>query len=414
MGRLLFAGRFALVRRRSVSDSLERHGGPRVRVQSGRVSTSRSALGLLLTTSFLGLRRYLRQRKLQMPAAMTRMWLAMGTGLALALLCLALLLPQPQGEYSVTAPLDKVDAKLRRGSRFAVVPGDRAKGEGRRIGDQDPKADKAGESPPRNQPPDQQGKAQPGDGGRSEWSGRVPAIDSRTKAARATPKEKGQGQSGKQSDDQAKGALRGDQAQKSDQRATPPPSTPSGSPTGSLRQFLAASVKWLIYAVARRRGRRAARPSLVVLHRDVGEILGRLARGLRRKRGDERDRVGRAVWYRCRRRPFRGLRESVFQRRGRTHAPRTAGGDTRSSARSVGPRTASSPGRPEQTPLEFAQELGRRDPCAGERCDVDRRAVRAGRLCARTRRENRSPCSSDCGDGWEWALRNEPPASARR
>src|SRR5580704_4228135 len=38
-----------------------------------------SALGLLLTTSFLGLRRYLRQRKLQMPAKMTRAWLVTGT-----------------------------------------------------------------------------------------------------------------------------------------------------------------------------------------------------------------------------------------------------------------------------------------------------------------------------------------------
>ena len=46
-----------------------------------------SALGLLLTTSFLGLRRYLRQRKLQMPAAMTRAWLVTGTVIALALLC---------------------------------------------------------------------------------------------------------------------------------------------------------------------------------------------------------------------------------------------------------------------------------------------------------------------------------------
>ena len=33
-----------------------------------------SGLGLLLTTSFLGLRRYLRQRKLRMPAAITGAW----------------------------------------------------------------------------------------------------------------------------------------------------------------------------------------------------------------------------------------------------------------------------------------------------------------------------------------------------
>src|SRR5262249_23137892 len=33
-----------------------------------------SGLGLLLTTSFLGLRRYLRQRKLNMPKAITAAW----------------------------------------------------------------------------------------------------------------------------------------------------------------------------------------------------------------------------------------------------------------------------------------------------------------------------------------------------
>src|SRR5262249_46998735 len=36
------------------------------------------ALGLLLTTSFLGLRRYLRQRRLEMPVAMAGAWLTMG------------------------------------------------------------------------------------------------------------------------------------------------------------------------------------------------------------------------------------------------------------------------------------------------------------------------------------------------
>ena len=37
-----------------------------------------SGLGLLLTTSFLGLRRYLRQRRLEMPNEMTVVWLGAG------------------------------------------------------------------------------------------------------------------------------------------------------------------------------------------------------------------------------------------------------------------------------------------------------------------------------------------------
>ena len=38
-------------------------------------------LGMLLTTSFLGLRRYLRGRRLQMPASMTALWLGIGSAM---------------------------------------------------------------------------------------------------------------------------------------------------------------------------------------------------------------------------------------------------------------------------------------------------------------------------------------------
>ena len=37
-----------------------------------------SGLGLLVTTSLLGLRRYLRQRKVKIPAALTASWLGLG------------------------------------------------------------------------------------------------------------------------------------------------------------------------------------------------------------------------------------------------------------------------------------------------------------------------------------------------
>jgi hypothetical protein len=61
-----------------------------------------SALGLLLTTSFLGLRRYLRQRKLEMPAAMAGVWLATGAILIAVLIGLTALLPRPNAEYQIS------------------------------------------------------------------------------------------------------------------------------------------------------------------------------------------------------------------------------------------------------------------------------------------------------------------------
>jgi len=61
-----------------------------------------SALGLLMTTSFLGLRRYLRQRRLEMPLDMTGVWLIVGTIMILVLMLFCALLPRPSAEYSVT------------------------------------------------------------------------------------------------------------------------------------------------------------------------------------------------------------------------------------------------------------------------------------------------------------------------
>ncbi len=61
-----------------------------------------TALGLLMTTSFLGLRRYLRQRRLEMPVAMAGTWLATGAVLIVALLVLTMLLPRPNSEYAIS------------------------------------------------------------------------------------------------------------------------------------------------------------------------------------------------------------------------------------------------------------------------------------------------------------------------
>jgi hypothetical protein len=139
-----------------------------------------SAIALLLTTSFLGLRRYLRQRKLEMPAAMTGAWLGVGSVLLVAILLLALLIPRPQGEYSVTGLIDKLDAKVRNASKFAVLKNDKAAGEGRRIGDQDPQAKQPGEGQPPpgdkqagNKKPGGQadGKAQQGNAGDKDGQG---------------------------------------------------------------------------------------------------------------------------------------------------------------------------------------------------------------------------------------------------
>lgn len=61
-----------------------------------------AALGLLLTTSFLGLRRYLRQRHIEMPSQMAGTWLGTGAIMIVGLLLFCMLLPRRNAEYSIT------------------------------------------------------------------------------------------------------------------------------------------------------------------------------------------------------------------------------------------------------------------------------------------------------------------------
>ena len=93
-----------------------------------------SGLGLLLTTCFLGIRRYLRQRRLQMPAAMTGVWLTAGGGLIVALLVIGALLPRPRPEYSFL-PSPSGGANEKQASNFAGKGGSSGKDQGREIGD---------------------------------------------------------------------------------------------------------------------------------------------------------------------------------------------------------------------------------------------------------------------------------------
>jgi hypothetical protein len=91
------------------------------------------ALGLLLTTCFLGLRRYLRQRKLKMPAGLTVTWLALGGGLIVALMVVGALLPRPQAEYALIQ-FTPVGAKQRDASDYAVKGGEGGKDKGKPDG----------------------------------------------------------------------------------------------------------------------------------------------------------------------------------------------------------------------------------------------------------------------------------------
>jgi len=91
-----------------------------------------SAVGLLLTTSFLGLRRYLRQRYLQMPAPLAWAWMARGVALAAFILLASLLLPRPNASYSIPALVGRIGSPELDASQWALLRNDAGKGDGRR------------------------------------------------------------------------------------------------------------------------------------------------------------------------------------------------------------------------------------------------------------------------------------------
>jgi hypothetical protein len=88
-----------------------------------------SGMGLLLSTSFLNLRRYLRQRRVAMPAAMAATWLTMGSILIAGLTVLAAFLPLPGSGLGIARGSTRETSGLG-ASRLAVIKNGGVQGEG--------------------------------------------------------------------------------------------------------------------------------------------------------------------------------------------------------------------------------------------------------------------------------------------
>ncbi len=166
-----------------------------------------SGLGLLVTTSFLNLRRYLRQRNLQMPMAMTGVWLTVGVCMIALLLVLGAVIPRPNAEYPLVDLAGLVGLKEPEKSRHP-------------DGEPDAKSDKEQKSGEKGQEP----------GDKDEESG--------TKGKGIGVKGQESGVKGKESG--VKGPKSGDNGQ-----PTPPPvSTPSG--LSELSFELLKLLKWIV------------------------------------------------------------------------------------------------------------------------------------------------------------------------
>jgi hypothetical protein len=177
-----------------------------------------SGLGLLLSTSFLGLRRYLRQRRQEMPLQMVNLWLGVGVALIVGVMFAALLLPRPNAEYAISDLPFHVGSPDQHSSPNGMGPeGVEEEQPDARL---EPKEDAKPDAPQSDQPGDSKSSSGSNDDGKSKSSRQQPSKsqqkaekrgesgDAKTsEAAKKSPGEKSSPSKNKKqsADDKAKG-----------------------------------------------------------------------------------------------------------------------------------------------------------------------------------------------------------------
>lgn len=210
-------------------------------------------LGLLLTTCFLGLRRYLRQKRLQMPAAMTGAWLTMGATLLVVLLLVGALLPRPAAEYSTIRDVfDPAGSAKRTANRFAAKGDSPAEGEGQpgQAGkDGKTQGNQTGEKG-EGKGNDKDGKAsgdKDGKNGRDKGDNKGQKGNEKAESKdRSNQRDAKQGEKSDASKDAAKGNK---EAEKGKQSGSSSSSTSSTNAVQQMLQKVAPVLKWIVFGV---------------------------------------------------------------------------------------------------------------------------------------------------------------------
>ena len=223
-----------------------------------------ASLALLMTTSFLGLRRYLRQRRMKMPASIVGTWLGVGAVLIVLVLGVSILLPRPNAEYSATAMLDELAGKEQQASWFDLLGGEGAEGEGERSGEgeegkpgengddqQDGDGEEKGENGKQDGEGGQEQKEDDAKGNGQGKDGEEGDGENEEKqnggAGEGDAKGNGEQEGGEEGGDEGgKGEEGEDNAEQGEQQAgnQPPPPSPDAA---SSMAWLANIGKWIIY-----------------------------------------------------------------------------------------------------------------------------------------------------------------------
>lgn len=159
-----------------------------------------SAMGLLMSTAFLGLRRYVHDKNLEIPPKIASLWLGLGSAMIGGFLLIAALLPRPASETALIDVSRFVGSEQREASDHAIQRDGAGKGDGTGGEQSSEKAESSSAA-----------------SGKSEQTGRGSGDE---QARKGSGEKKGQGgDSGKsdQKGNQNGGKQQGDAAGKKDQ-----------------------------------------------------------------------------------------------------------------------------------------------------------------------------------------------------
>jgi hypothetical protein len=226
-----------------------------------------SGLGLMMTTSFLGLRRYLQQRKLKLPMSMASLWLGIGAAIIAAFLVVSAILPRPSSETPLVN-LDRFGSKDRDADDYSAQGDSAGKGDGA-AGDQSDENSKSANSTEGKSKDSGKGKGQDssgkgsgddkgkgGDSGKSDQSGNQSSGGKKEGDNRdPNKKDDSKNESGANTDPNSKNkkSASGNNGKKSDgnkSRQSKRRSGGSKSPqTPSSLGKIGSIIKWIVFGI---------------------------------------------------------------------------------------------------------------------------------------------------------------------
>ena len=235
-----------------------------------------SGLGLLLATSFLGLRRYLRQRRQEMPLMMVNLWLMTGGVLIAGVMLAAMFLPRPNAEYAVAQLPFRFGSPDQKASRHGVgreggkedrpdARGEQRPGEPPKSGSEsqagkssERSGEKSSQSSRQTEPKDGSSRnPSPGKQGEqraeknSAGSGKDRSADDKRSTGRGSEQEKdtGQAKNASPAGNSSTSQQSGDQGRPNNAPRTPPMLHPTVPPLAPALSPLLLALRWLVYGV---------------------------------------------------------------------------------------------------------------------------------------------------------------------